>query len=74
MQGGLGPLQELGLHGTMIWSLAASSERETVVHWKYFVAGVSDADLLALAPVVDAVLGGQIDRLADQFSDSATSQ
>jgi len=68
MQGGLGPLQELGLHGTMIWSLAASSERETVVHWKYFVAGVSDADLLALAPVVDAVLGGQIDRLAARFS------
>ncbi|GAB4121600.1 MAG: hypothetical protein Tsb0027_17890 [Wenzhouxiangellaceae bacterium] len=71
MQGGLGPLQELGLHGTMIWSLAASSERETVVHWKYFVAGVSDADLLALAPVVDAVLGGQIDRLAAQFSSAA---
>lgn len=71
MQGGLGPLKELGLHGTMIWSVAASSERETVVHWKYFVAGVSDADLLALAPVVDAVLGGQMDRLAARFSSAA---
>jgi len=74
MQGGLGPLKELGLHGTMLWSVAAASERETVVHWKYFVAGVSDADLLALAPVVDAVLGGQIDRLAVLFSDSAAPQ
>jgi hypothetical protein len=67
LQGGLGPLKELGLSGTMIWSVTASSVQHTVVHWKYFVRGISDADLLALAPVVDGVLAGQIDRLAAQF-------
>jgi len=68
LQGGMGPLKELGLSGTMIWSVTATSARDTVVHWKYHVSGIADADLLALAPVVDGVLSGQMDRLAAQFS------
>jgi len=65
MQGGLGPLKELGLSGTMKWSLAPIDEGGTRVNWKYHVYGYSETVMADLAAAVDGVLKEQIDRLAD---------
>jgi hypothetical protein len=72
MEGGLGPLKELGLSGTMIWSLtqnddAATDGAGTTVTWKYHVYGFSETDLPDLATAVDGVLKEQIDRLANHL-------
>jgi len=77
MQGGLGPLKELGLSGSMTWSLAPSGDAGTVVAWKYHVFGYSEADLPGLAVAVDGVLKEQINRLAGHLGntgDNATSK
>ena len=63
MQGGLGPLKELGLDGTMVWSVSSAEEGGTNLSWKYYVNGFSEADLINLATVVDGVLKEQIGRL-----------
>ena len=65
MEGGLGPLKELGLSGSMIWLLAPNAEDGTTVTWKYHVYGTSETGLTGLAAAVDGVLKEQIDRLAD---------
>lgn len=65
MEGGLGPLKQLGLSGTMVWSLASNDDATTTINWKYHVFGFSEAGLLELAPVVDGVLKEQIDRLVN---------
>jgi hypothetical protein len=64
LEGGLGPLKELGLSGTMIWSLKPSDEPGTTIYWRYHVYGYSETDLPGLAEAVDDVLKEQIDRLA----------
>jgi len=64
MVGGLGPLKELGLSGTMIWSLVPGDEGSTLVNWKYHVYGYSETVITDLAVAVDGVLKEQIDRLA----------
>lgn len=63
MEGGLGPLKELGLNGTMIWALIANDEGTTTLIWKYHVYGYSDTDMSALATAVDGVLAEQLGRL-----------
>ena len=65
MEGGLGPLKELGLGGTMIWSLASNDDAGTTVSWKYHVHGFSETSVPELATAVDGVLKEQIDRLAN---------
>jgi hypothetical protein len=65
MEGGLGPLKELGLNGTMIWSLATSDDGGTTVNWKYHVYGYSETDMKALSAAVDGVLGEQIGCLVE---------
>ena len=65
LEGGLGPLKELGLCGTMIWSLTAGDAATTTVDWKYHVYGSSETDMAQLASAVDGVLKEQIGRLAD---------
>jgi hypothetical protein len=64
MHGGLGPLKELGLSGTMIWSLERNDDATTTATWKYHVYGFSETGLSDLAMAVDGVLKEQIDRLA----------
>ena len=63
MQGGLGPLKELGLDGTMIWSVSSTGDGGTNLTWKYYVNGFSETDLIGLATAVDGVLQEQIGRL-----------
>jgi hypothetical protein len=72
MEGGLGPLKELGLNGTMIWALAASDDGTTTVNWKYHVYGYGDTDLITLATAVDGVLGEQIGRLQESIKHGGT--
>jgi len=67
MEGGLGPLKELGLGGTMIWSLTSIDDGGTTVTWKYHVYGFSETSVPELAAAVDGVLKEQIDRLANHL-------
>jgi hypothetical protein len=65
MAGGLGPLKELGLSGSMTWSLPPNEQAGTLISWNYHVYGYSETDMQSLASAVDAVLAEQLGRLAD---------
>lgn len=63
ISGALGPLQEFGVNGAMTWQIepAAGGSRIT---FTYNVGGFADRPLADWAPIVDEVLGGQLQRLA----------
>ena len=60
--GGLGPLQQSGIHGSLNWDLA-DREGSTEATLSYSVGGYRQGGLQALAPIVDSVLGAQLRRL-----------
>jgi len=60
--GALGPLQQAGVAGSMIWKLTDASGG-TRFEWSYTVGGFMPGGLAAIAPAVDAVLGDQLQRL-----------
>jgi hypothetical protein len=66
MSGGLGPLQGMGLSGTMEFRLTAATGGTRIVLW-YRAGGYTTDDLGKFAPVVDSVqaqqLGGLVNRL-----------
>lgn len=62
LQGGLGPLQGMGLYGILEWNVAAAEPGSTIA-LTYRVSGDSLSDLTALVPAVDGVLGEQMGRL-----------
>lgn len=68
MTGGLGPLQGMGLHGALDWSLEAVEEG-TLITLRYQVGGYSPQDLSELAPIVDRVQAGQLGGLAGFLRD-----
>jgi hypothetical protein len=59
--GGLGPLQALAVAGTMSWTFSPAG-KGTTVEMRYVVGGYNPGGFKGLAPVVDSVLRGQIDR------------
>jgi uncharacterized protein YndB with AHSA1/START domain len=59
MVGGLGPLQGMGLHGALEFTLAPA-EGGTRVTMRYVAGGYSASDLAKLAPVVDRVQATQL--------------
>lgn len=61
-EGGLGPLQEQSLTGMMTWKLAVAGEG-CALEVVYRVAGAVDGGLATWAPLVDSVLGLQMQRL-----------
>lgn len=63
ISGALGPLQEFGVTGSMTWQIeaAAGGSRITLT---YSVGGFADRPLSDWAPIVDEVLGSQLQRLA----------
>ena len=72
--GGLGPLQPMGVHGALTVRFEAATEGSKTV-MLYNVSGFSGQGLKALAPIVDAVQAGQMqrhaayaDRLAEETS------
>ena len=62
MQGGLGPLQSMGLSGVLELALN-SAETGTELTLSYRVSGDTLHQLETIAPAVDGVLGQQLDRL-----------
>ncbi len=64
MQGGLGPLQSLGISGSMSFELAPDDAGRTVLTYRYAVSGASISNLTSLAEPVDRVQLGQLTRLA----------
>ncbi len=62
LTGGLGPLQELAVSGTMTWASMQTGNKTTIT-LTYAVGGYAPGGLQALAPAVDAVLGAQVTRL-----------
>ena len=62
MVGGLGPLQQSGLAGSMTWTLTPQGS-STKVELTYDVGGHMSGGLDKIAPAVDSVLGEQLGRL-----------
>lgn len=60
--GALGPLQELGVSGSMTWEIEAAGSGSRIV-LTYNVGGYATRPLSELAPLVDEVLDGQVKRL-----------
>ncbi len=60
--GALGPLQQTGVAGSMTWKLTESAGG-TSFEWSYTAGGYMPGGLAAVAPAVDAVLAGQLQRL-----------
>lgn len=61
--GGMGPLQEMGIHGAMTFSLKEMEDGKTQLTMNYAVTGFVPGGLQALAPIVDQVMAGQVNRL-----------
>ena len=66
--GGLGPLQQMGLHGVLTFKFIPVSDNETRIVQIYRVTGYDPNGLKALAPIVDKVQTQQLDRLRDRFT------
>ncbi len=64
LSGGLGPLQDMGVSGTLVVQLEQQDE-QTVITLTYNVAGSDGQQLDQIAPVVDQVLAGQLVRLQE---------
>jgi hypothetical protein len=67
MSGALGPLQEFAVNGAMTWSIDVSGGGSKIA-LTYSVGGYADRPLSEWAPLVDSVLGAQIQRLARYIS------
>lgn len=63
MQGGLGPLQEMAVNGTLTFALGDADGGGTRLHYTYAVGGFSPDGLDKLAVPVDQVMLGQLHRL-----------
>jgi len=62
LEGGLGPLQAMGVSGAMTISVTPEGEGSKI-SFSYSVGGVFDPPAAALAPAVDGVIGEQAGRL-----------
>lgn len=65
MTGGLGPLQGMGMHGALDWSLQQTENGQTQITLKYTVSGINPDGYTTLAPIVDKVQAQQLGGLAD---------
>jgi hypothetical protein len=63
LQGGLGPLQTMGLQGGMTWEIQPL-EGGSKLAWQYTVHGYLDGGFEAIATAVDGVISAQLERLA----------
>jgi hypothetical protein len=61
LQGGLGPLQALAAAGTMTWTFQPA-EKGAKVELTYAAGGYRPGGFAELAPIVDKVLGEQLER------------
>lgn len=63
LSGAFGPLQEFGVTGSMTWQIEAAGGGSRIT-LTYNVGGFADRPLADWAPIVDEMLGGQLQRLA----------
>ena len=63
MEGGLGPLQDMGVAGVMSFTLTATIDGGTAVTLNYAVGGYSARGFDGLAKAVDGVLAEQMNRM-----------
>lgn len=66
LSGALGPLQSEAVSGVLTVTLAPV-EGQTLISWDYVVGGYLRQPMAQMAPVVDAVVGEQMLRLAAKF-------
>lgn len=71
MQGGLGPLQTMGVSGSMVFALEPAEGGRTRLAYRYVVSGWSGSGLDGLAEPVDRVQLGQLERLAVYLKETA---
>ncbi len=62
LSGGLGPLQDMAVNGSMTWKLTEESGK-TTIEFTYKVGGYQPGGIEAMAKPVDGVLTAQISRL-----------
>lgn len=65
MLGGLGPLQGMGLSGTMEWRFAAADGGGTTITLWYRAGGYTPDDISGFVPVIDRVQAQQLGGLGD---------
>lgn len=63
MRGGLGPLQDMAVEGSLTIRISADGETGSTLEWTYRVSGYYESGLDSLAEVVDSVLSTQAERL-----------
>ena len=68
LSGALGPLQASGVAGTLTWKLTSGTDN-TRIQLSYSVGGFIDGGFEKIAPAVESVLRGQLDRLK-QFAET----
>ncbi len=71
MDGALGPLQEMPVTGVLTYTLAPDGPG-TRITMTYAVAGAMSLDAAKLAPLVDQVLAGQLERLRNYLNSTAS--
>jgi hypothetical protein len=67
LHGALGPLQEMPLTGVLTFALAPDGPG-TRITMTYHVAGAMNMEAAKLAPAVDQVMTGQLERLRDYIN------
>ena len=65
--GALGPLLTMPVNGRMVWAID-QAESGSRITFTYHVTGHPSADLPAIAPAVDGVIGEQLDRLVNTLN------
>ena len=65
MIGGLGPLQMMAVSGAMSWQFKSQENGMTLIVHRYTVSGYHKDGLDKLAPIVDQVQAGQLNRLIE---------
>ena len=68
LSGAFGPLQASGVAGTLTWKLTSGTDN-TRLQLSYSVGGFIDGGFEKIAPAVEGVLRGQLDRLK-QFAET----
>src|SRR4029077_15459237 len=69
LSGALGPLQTSGVAGTLTWKLTSGGTDNTRLQLSYSVGGFIEGGFEKIAPAVEGVLRGQLDRLK-QFAET----
>lgn len=71
LQGGLGPLPEMGLNGAMTWKVSHHPDSAgSRIEWRYTVHSFLPGGFEEISAAVDQVLGGQLASLTARSNDA----